>query len=138
MFYLCRSDSNYCDRIRTEQISNSYNKAVLLVKNDLTPTLFPLREHRFRPKGECCSLHKINMMGTALSIKANGPLEAEKLIVQKAVTSGQHFVTPVTSRIHLMWCPYPYNSLFEGELTMDALDGILVDIKSLITVHLCI
>ena len=41
-------------------------------------------------------------MGTALSIKVNGPLEAEKLIVQKAVTSGQHFVTPVTSRIHLM------------------------------------
>ena len=57
---------------------------------------------------------------------------------KKILQAVKHFVTPVTSRIHLMWCPYPYNSLFEGELTMDALDGILVDIKSLITVHLCI
>ena len=77
-------------------------------------------------------------MNLAIRIKANGLVEAEKQPAKKSVTSGQHFVTPVTSRIHLMWCPYPYNSLFEGELTKDTLDGILVDIKSLITVHLCI
>ena len=41
-------------------------------------------------------------MNLAIQIKANGPVEAEKIIAIKAVTSSQHFVTPVTSRNHLM------------------------------------